>query len=628
MATAGAVSAAGLTLQALLADRVEHPNGNSSPVPVTLGFPGPDRDPQGVVVDEPRINLFLYQVVENCFLQNQEIPGHGHPAAYGHPPLSLDLRFLLTAFGNQDSGVFFDETPAHLLLGSAMQVLHDNAIITGSLVTRRPPTGRLILDPALRDEFESLKVTIHPLGLEDLSNIWTALELSYRLTVAYEVSVVQIESDQPRRRPRPVGELPGGGPRVFLVPLQRPNLSSIGVRRADDPPGTERSVPFARVGDTLILHGSRLSGGGLVVQIGRLSIPATRVAIGGDAIEVDVPNEVLEDGTPIAPADRLRPGTLTVVVAAVMPELPQASVSSGGLPIVLVPRVADATVVGRTLTVTGTRLLDRTAPAEILIGDTIVERAEYGAASTDISVEVELADTLPAFPAVARISGPLAPFPALPVSFDLSVQVGAEGPHVVTLTSTPASLPEAAAAIQAAIRGAIDVPGFNRVRVAATGRELILIAGGLTSPITVSGGPLADALQLSTGSSTRDVYLSGALRPFPALSSGQPQIRLRIGGTTAVAALPAVPSSLAEAATVVEAAIRGASGVSGFANARVTTLGDQLCILPGSAAAMRIEPVPGTDETTAAELELAAAYLVRARVRGVESIDEQTVSLP
>ena len=269
MATAGAVSAAGLTLQALLADRVEHPNGNSSPVPVTLGFPGPDRDPQGVVVDEPRINLFLYQVVENCFLQNQEIPGHGHPAAYGHPPLSLDLRFLLTAFGNQDSGVFFDETPAHLLLGSAMQVLHDNAIITGSLVTRRPPTGRLILDPALRDEFESLKVTIHPLGLEDLSNIWTALELSYRLTVAYEVSVVQIESDQPRRRPRPVGELPGGGPRVFLVPLQRPNLSSIGVRRADDPPGTERSVPFARVGDTLILHGSRLSGGGLVVQIGR-----------------------------------------------------------------------------------------------------------------------------------------------------------------------------------------------------------------------------------------------------------------------------------------------------------------------------------------------------------------------
>jgi hypothetical protein len=60
----------------------------------------------------------------------------------------------------------------------------------------------------------------------------------------------------------------------------------------------------------------------------------------------------------------------------------------------------------------------------------------------------------------------------------------------------------------------------------------------------------------------------------------------------------------------------------------VTTLGDQLCILPGSAGAVTIGPVPGTDETTAAELQLAAAYAVRARVRGVESIDDPTLELP
>ena len=47
-----------------------------------------------------------------------------------------------------------------------------------------------------------------PRGLEDLSNVWTSLELSYRLSVAYEVSVVQIESARPRRYPRPVQELP------------------------------------------------------------------------------------------------------------------------------------------------------------------------------------------------------------------------------------------------------------------------------------------------------------------------------------------------------------------------------------------------------------------------------------
>ena len=626
MATSEAVAAVGLTLQSLLADRVDHPKGDGTVVPVTLGHPGPERDPE--TADEARINLFLYQVVENCFLKNQEIPGHGHPGAYGHPPLSLDLRFLLTVFGSRASGTFFDETPAHQLLGSAMHVLHDNAVITGSIVTRRPPGGRLILDPALRDEFETIKVTLHPLDIEDLSNVWTALELSYRLSVGYEVSVVQIESARPRRHPRPVQEPPLAGPRVFTVPLQRPHLSSVGVRRAGDPPGSERSVPFVRVGDTLVVHGSRLSGGGLVVRIGRLDVPAGTVAAAGDTLEVDVPDDALADGTPIDPADRLKPGTHTVSVAAVVPELPQAAVTSGGLPVVLVPRVAGAAVAGRTLTVTGTRLLDGAAPAEILVGDTVVERASYALGASDASVDVTLADTLPAFPAAARASGALAPFPALPGSFDLGVKVGTEGPHVVTLTSTPASLPEAAAALQAAIRGATGAPGFDRVRVAATSRELILVAGDLTSPITASAGPLADAFKLSTGSSARNVYLSGALRPFPALSSSAPQLRVKIGGTTATAALASAPSSLAEAAAVLETALQGANPATAFTGVRVTVLGEQLCILPGAGNTMTIGPVPGVDGTTAAELELAAAYLVRARVRGVESIDDQTVDLP
>jgi uncharacterized protein DUF4255 len=627
MATPEAVAAVGLTLQALLADRVQHPNGGSSSVQINLGPPGPDRDPEGAV-DEPRINLFLYRVLENGFLKNQDIPGRGHPAAYGNPPLSLDLHFLLTVFGSRASGTFFDETPAHQLLGSAMQVLHDNAIVTGSLVTRRPPAGRLILDPGLRDEFETIKVSLHPLGIEDLSNVWTALAMSYRLSVAYEVSVVQIESGRTRRHPRPVQEPPLAGPRVFAVPLQRPHLAAIGVRRLGDPPGVERTVPFARIGDTLVLHGNRLTGGGLVVRIGRLDLQVTSASAAGDVIEATIPDAVQADGTPIAPGDRLRPGTHTTSVMTVLPELPQAAIASGGLPLVLVPAITAANVAGRRLTVTGTRLLDGAAPAELLVGDTIVDRVAYLPGSTDTSVEVSLADTLPAFPAAARVSGPLAPFPALPGSFDLNVRVGTEGPHVVTLTSTPAGLTEAATAVQTAIRGATDAPGFNGVRVTATTRELILVAGDLMSPITVSPGTLADGLGLATASSARDVYLSGALRPFPSVTSGTPQVRVRIGATTAVAALPVVPTSLADAATALETSLRSANAAAAFAGARVATLGDQLCILPGAVGAMTIGPVPGVDETTATELELAAAYLVRARVRGVESIDEQTVDLP
>jgi hypothetical protein len=226
------------------------------------------------------------------------------------------------------------------------------------------------------------------------------------------------------------------------------------------------------------------------------------------------------------------------------------------------------------------------------------------------------------------VSGVLAPFPALPASFDLSVRVGAAAPHVVTLTSTPGSLEEAATAVQNAIRSATDAPGFAGVDVAATDRQLILVAADRTTSIQVAAGTLADALKLSAGSSNRDVYLSGSLRPFPTLTNSAAQVRVRIGGTTADATLAAGPRSLNDAASALESAIRNASGVAGFTNARVSVLGAQLCILAGSAAAVTITAVPNVDETTAGELQLAAAYLVRASVRGVESIDQSTVDLP
>lgn len=627
MATYEAVAAVALTLQSLLADRVQHPSGNGTVVPVSLGPPGPERDPEGSA-EESRINLFLYQVSENHFLQNQEIPGHGHPGTYGQPPLSLDLHFLLTVFGSQASGDYFDETPAHRLLGSAMQVFHDHAIITDSLLTRRPPTGLPVLDSTLRGEHELIKLTLRPLGLEDLSNVWMSLELSYRLSVAYEVSVVQVESSRPRRYPRPVQELPGAGPRIFTVPLQRPQLTSVAVQRPGDAADMERPVAFARIGDTLILRGSRLTGSGLFVRLGSVELPPAVIAAAGNRIEVLVPDDVLPDLTPIDADDRLQPGTHAVSVAISVPDLPQAAVPSGQLAFVLVPSVHMATVVGRTLTLTGTRLMDDDAPGQMIVGDTVVERDDYQAGSTDTSVVITLSETLPAFPAAARVSGDLSSFPSLPNSFDMSVTVGADGPHTVTLTSTPTSLAQAADAVQAAINATTAAESFADVRVTATDRELILIAGALTSAITVANGALANALELSSGASARDVYLSGALRPFPSLTNATPRVDLTIGATTATVSLGSVPTSLTGAAIALEAAIRAADPAVEFSDARVAELEDQLCVLPGAAGAVTFAPTVGVDETTVAELELLAAYFVRARVGGAESIDELTVELP
>src|SRR5438094_766255 len=66
-----------------------------------------------------------------------------------------------------------------------------------------PPTPK---DDALRDEFERIKLSLEPLTLEDVTKVWSALLQRYRLSAAYVVNVVQIQSQRPRRFVRPVGQ--------------------------------------------------------------------------------------------------------------------------------------------------------------------------------------------------------------------------------------------------------------------------------------------------------------------------------------------------------------------------------------------------------------------------------------
>ena len=123
-----------------------------------------------------------------------------------------------------------------------MRVLHDVPIVTERLTTMRPPSGTHVLHPSLRDEFEQVKMTLEPLTLEDITKVWTALSLRYRLSAAYVVNVVQIESRRPPRIPRPVGQPvsptsrrcratpPTPGPMVYVLTIQTPTITEVSVR--------------------------------------------------------------------------------------------------------------------------------------------------------------------------------------------------------------------------------------------------------------------------------------------------------------------------------------------------------------------------------------------------------------
>lgn len=145
--------------------------------------------------DNVRLSLFLYQVSENVYLKNQEMENMG-ASRLKAPPLALDLYYMLTSYpspGIQDRTERTQEE--HSILGRAMQVLHDNPILTGS-----------VLKGSLSVYDNELHVMVTSMSLDDMSKIWSTFkEKSFRPSVCYLVTSVKIESTREKSITRVTG---------------------------------------------------------------------------------------------------------------------------------------------------------------------------------------------------------------------------------------------------------------------------------------------------------------------------------------------------------------------------------------------------------------------------------------
>jgi hypothetical protein len=284
MSTYKAIAAVSATLKTLLEDRME------VTVPITLAPP----DVPVTGFTGRRANLYLYRVSENAALKNQEIPGQGHPAAYGHPPLSLNLHYLLTTYPNNEKTPDADRE-AQEVLGDAMRVLHDFAILTPELRDKDNAAKRL-LDPALLGAFEHLRITLEPTSLDELSKIWTATpQANFRRSVSYEVMVVQIESRRMRRPARPVETR-----RIQLSLAARPEITAVYRKPVPpEPPGDPRT----KLLDTIVIKGEGFLAPQTRVRLGSLA-PVLVSPLDDGTIEIVVPDDPL-----------LQPGTQEVEVS-------------------------------------------------------------------------------------------------------------------------------------------------------------------------------------------------------------------------------------------------------------------------------------------------------------------------
>lgn len=211
---------------------------------------------------ERRINLFLYRLRDNPQLSHGDWQvKSGSSGQLVPPPLSLSLYYLMTPYALND--VSLGNAAAHEILGEAMRVFAEFPVV---------PEPYLAGD--LAASREEIKIYQNGLDMEELSQVWSTFSQPFRLSVLYEVSVVQLDLSAASER--------------TLAPRVR-RIGTPEVAAAYLPPVVERIEPGAGpAGTTVTFHGRHLEGRRAWVRLLRQEIAAA-LEVAGDSFQVTLP---------------------------------------------------------------------------------------------------------------------------------------------------------------------------------------------------------------------------------------------------------------------------------------------------------------------------------------------------
>jgi Pvc16 N-terminal domain len=146
--------------------------------------PGPARAELSDLVElpqvtDPMLTVFLYEIAEDPTSRNRppvrSLPPE--PPTTRKPPMALLLRYLITPWGG-------GQITQHQMIGCALQTFYDDSIIDGDELVGSLAGGT-----------DVLQVTLTPLTLDQKSWVWYAIQKPYRLSLNYEIRVVNLNSD-------------------------------------------------------------------------------------------------------------------------------------------------------------------------------------------------------------------------------------------------------------------------------------------------------------------------------------------------------------------------------------------------------------------------------------------------
>ena len=266
MSTALAIAGVTAVLRDLLNDGlINHNISGVLGASVTVSVLAPDRVVTGNAPEASQLNLFMYMVTPNQGWRNEGLPGRdgGGRARLSNPPLALDLHYLLSAYSGAD-------LHAEILLGYAMQLLHETPVLTRDAIrtslipsptvgSALPPALRALADAGLAEQVELIKITPATQSSEELSKFWTATQSHLRPSAAYTASVVLIQAQQPARSALPVltrGPRDAQG-RETGIAVQPSLAASMPLLTSAAPPAGQS---VAGIGDLVVLHGQALDG--------------------------------------------------------------------------------------------------------------------------------------------------------------------------------------------------------------------------------------------------------------------------------------------------------------------------------------------------------------------------------
>jgi hypothetical protein len=302
--------------------------------------------------DPTRLNVYLYHVTRNAGWRNRELPARdSRGELVTQPLLPLDLHYLLTAYGTGD-------LQSEILLGYAMQVLHENPVLTRAALRRTltavsvspqilPSAYSALRAADLADQFELVKITPQPMTIDEMSKVWTALQTHQRTSACYHASVVLIESRRPARSPLPVltrglrDAVTGREPGVFVNADLLPPVPTISVITPID------KQLAARMGERVDIEGHRLTGATVTARITapreqQTMTLATTAGVG--LVSIQVPTGAGQGGvdpTLGTDPDNWRCGLYDVDVRVQIGVAPPKTTNT--MPMVLAPRIVAIT---------------------------------------------------------------------------------------------------------------------------------------------------------------------------------------------------------------------------------------------------------------------------------------------